>query len=347
MSKLLRRFSYRDPKPEKTCAIVRYGAFGDQIMASSIMPGLKEQGYHITLFTGKNGYEIAKTDPNIDKIILQDDDQVPNEQLGHFWTNLKKKYTKFINLCETVEATWLAMPGRMPQTWPHSVRAKYLDANYLEFAHDMAEVPFPIRQKFYATPDEKVWAKKTRAEMNSEFVIMWSLSGSSVHKAWPHLDAIIARIMISYRNVKFVLVGDSMCQLLECGWENESRVIRKSGVWSIRESLAFIEQADLIIGPETGVLNAAGMLPVPKIVTLSHSSVNNLTKHWINCTSLEPKTSCYPCHMMHYSFDNCRRDEVTGVAQCQADIGPDEMFNAILHWMDYKAMRLQRGALNA
>jgi hypothetical protein len=32
------RFSYREPKPAKTCAIVRYGAWGDVIQMSSVLP---------------------------------------------------------------------------------------------------------------------------------------------------------------------------------------------------------------------------------------------------------------------------------------------------------------------
>jgi len=71
------------------------------------------------------------------------------------------------------------------------------------------------------------------------------------------------------------------------------------------------------------------MEEVGKVVTLSHSSIENLTKHWKNTVSLEPKTSCFPCHQMHYNFDYCKRDEVSGCAQCQADISPDEMYNAI------------------
>lgn len=327
--------SWKAPKPEKTCAVVRYGAFGDLIMASSILPGLKEQGYHITLYTTKQGYSVVKHDPHIDKFVIQDNDQVLNHELGLFWEHLAAKYDKFINLSESVEGTLLALPGRIAHTWPKAMREKYLDVNYLEFHHDLAGVSMPSKQAFYATEEERKWAKKERAGMGEDsYVILWSLSGSAVHKAWPWLDQIIARLMITHRNVKVVLVGDELCQLLEAGWENEQRVLCRSGKWSIRESLTFTEYADLVVGPETGVLNAAGLLPVPKVVTLSHSTANNLTKHWKNTTALEPKTSCYPCHQLHYGFDYCRRSADTGVSQCQTDIGPDEMFEAIEHWID-------------
>lgn len=327
--------SWKTPKPAKTVAICRYGAFGDLIQASSLFPALKADGYHITVYTTDVGNEVIKHDPHIDEIIIQGKDQVPNPALPEFWAAISKKYDKFLNLSESVEAIWLALPGRTAHTWPHSVRSKYLDTNYLEFTHDLAEVKMPVRQKFYATDEEKAWAKREHAKMGG-FVILWSLAGSAVHKTWPYLDQIVARLMLKHKEVRVVLCGDELCKLLEQGWEHEPRVFCRSGVWTIRQSLAFAQVADLVIGPETGVLNAVGMEPVPKIITLSHSSANNLTRDWINCTNLVPKTACYPCHQMHYSFEHCHKDESTGVAQCQADIGPEEMYSAIIPLLDHK-----------
>lgn len=321
-------YSCNLPKPAKTCAIARYGAFGDLIQASSIYPELKKQGYHITLYTVKAGYEISKHDPHIDKFVIQGQDQVPNHVLPEFWNSLRKKYDKFINLSESVEGTFLALQGRTNHLWPHSLRHKRLNVNYLEFAHDLAEVPHTFHQKFYATDEEMTWAKAKKKKIGGT-VILWSLSGSAVHKTWPHLDTVIARLMIQQPDVKVVLVGDELCQLLEQGWEKEPRVLCKSGVWSIRQSLAFAQVADIVIGPETGVLNAVGMESVPKIIIMSHSSPENLTKHWKNTTALEPKTECYPCHRMHYNFEFCHREEHTGCAQCAVDITPDQVYQSI------------------
>lgn len=320
--------SYITPKPEKSAAVVRYGAFGDLIQASSVLAALKDEGYHVTLYTSEGGYSVAKHDPNIDKFVVQGTDQVPNAALPDFWFHIKKKYDKFVNLSESVEGTLLAIPGRTAHGWPDSLRRKMLDVNYSEFAHGLAEVPHNLKQKFYPTELEKSWAKEQKKKIGGT-VILWSLAGSSVHKTWPYLDMVLARLMLKNPGVKIVLVGDYLCKMLEMGWQKEPRVICKSGEWSIRESLAFAQVADMVIGPETGVLNAVGMENVPKVIMLSHSSKNNLTKYWKNTISLEPKTSCYPCHMMHYNFEFCKRDEITGCAQCQADISADEVYEAI------------------
>ncbi len=329
-----RLYSHKIEKPAKRAAIVRYGAFGDLIQTSSILPGLKEQGYHVTLYTTPRGWDVVKHDPNIDEVILQDTDQVPNAHLPTFWENEVEKFEKFINLSESVEGTWLALPGRTSHKWPINLRRKYLNVNYFEFAHDLADVPMPPKPKFYATEEEKAWAKKERESWGGDLCVMFALSGSAVHKVWPQMDSFFARLMLHKPDVRIVTAGDEMSQMLEAGWENEPRVIRKAGKYSIRETLALLGVVDLVVGPETGVLNAAGHMAMPKIIFLSHSSAENLTKHWVNTKALEPKTHCYPCHQMHYGFEHCNKDETTGVAQCQADISLDMAWDAYKELME-------------
>lgn len=330
------RFSCADPLPEKRAAIVRYGAYGDLIMASSIFPLLKEQGYHLTLYTTPRGHEIVENDPHIDRFIIQDTDQVPNQALHEFWENEARKYHKFINLSESVEGSMLSLPNRIAAKWPAKLRHKLFNRNYLEFAHEIADVPMRFAPKFYPSAAESEWARKQRAAINGR-LILYSLSGSSVHKAWPHMDALIARLMLHAPDIHVALLGADMDRLLEAGWENERRVLKRAGVWSIRQAMALVPHADMLIGAETGILNAASMLPLRKIVTLSHSSEENLTKHWVNTTVLTPvNTPCYPCHMMHYDWSSCHRGPETGQALCQENISIEVMWDAVLNVLEQR-----------
>lgn len=328
------RESWKQPKPEKTAAVIRYGAFGDLMQASSVFAGLKEHGYHVTVYSSAPGVDVIRHDPHIDKIIEQDKDQVPNAELSEFWSYISKKYTKFVNLSESVEGTFLAMPGRSNHGWPKEVKNMLMDVNYLSFQHALAGIPHRPAVQFYPTEEERQWARKMRRDIVGR-VVMWSLAGSSVHKTWPYLDAVIARFLLSAPDIQIVLVGGPECVMLEAGWEEERRVHRTCGKWSIRQTLAFLYQSDLVIGPETGVLNAACCMEMRKIVTLSHSSRNNLTRDWVNTVSLTPKnTDCYPCHQLHFGFAHCRRDEETGTSACQADISADQMWDAITEWLN-------------
>lgn len=322
-------YSHKKPKPEKRAAVLRYGAFGDAIQASSILPGLKAQGFHVTFYGTPRTQEVLKHDPHIDEWFIQDTDQVPNAMLVDFWAHERAKFDRWVNLSESVEGNLLALPGRSNHAWPANLRRKLLNVNYMELQHDLAEVPHDIAPKFYATDEEKAWAKKERASIGGDLLVMYSLAGSSVHKVWPWQDQLFARILLKHKEARILTVGDDLSQMLEIGWEKEPRVVCKSGKYTIRQSMALLEVCDVVIGPETGMLNAAAHLPIPKIVMLSHSSANNLTKHWVNTTALEPVGAhCYPCHQMHYSFDHCSRDEGTGTALCQVSISLDAAWNA-------------------
>jgi ADP-heptose:LPS heptosyltransferase/predicted SAM-dependent methyltransferase len=322
------RQSCQDKQPKKRAAVVRYGGFGDMIQASSILPGLKAQGYHITFYTTPRGQDVLKNDPHIDKFFIQDPDQVPNGELHAFWAVQAKRYHKFINLSESVEGTFLALPGRTKHLWPADVKHKMMNVNYLEFTHALAGVPMPPKQRFFPTDHEIKWAKKERKKINGR-VIMWALAGSSVHKTWPWIDQAFARFMLMYPDVHIITAGNDVCQILEQGWENEPRVIYKSGKWSIRETLTMAGMVDMVVGPETGVLNTVGMMDIPKIVFLSHSSVENLSKHWQNTVSLEPDCKCYPCHTLHYGWQHCNEYQESGVSECQASITCDSFMDAV------------------
>lgn len=328
-------FSYKLPKPEKTALVCRFGAFGDLMQASSVLAGLKQQGYHVTLMASEPGVQVVRHDPNIDQFMLLDKDQVPNANLVDFWNWQARKYTKFVNLSETVEGAWLAMPGRASHNWLPAVREKYMNTNYLEFQHEMAGVPHKPQVKFYATPEERAWAKEQRNKMGKGPIVMWSLAGSAVHKTWAGMDNIIAGIMLHFHKAHVVMVGGPECAMLEAGWENEPRVMATSGKWSIRQSLAFLSECDLVIGSETGVLNAACDMDLKKICFLSHSTWQNLTRDWKNTTAVWSSNStckgrgcneAQACHQLHYGWDYCTQDTASGTAQCQADITVEEVW---------------------
>jgi ADP-heptose:LPS heptosyltransferase len=327
-------FSYKDPRPDKTAAVVRYGAFGDMFQCAPVLAALREEGYHTTLITCPRGYQAVSNDPNIDRVILHDTGQIPIHELHHFLGKWSKMYDRFVHLSESVEGSLLVMPGRVIRTWPTKARDLLLNVNYGEITAAIAEIDYKKwhkHQKFYETTEEREWVEKLVQSAEGSPIVTFCLSGSSVHKAWPYLDNIIAKLLLD-TNALIILTGDSWCQILEQGWTEEPRVMCKSNKWSIRQSLVTAKYSDMVIGPETGVMNAVSYEKMPKILLLSHSSVENLPRDWTNTYALfSPDTPCYPCHMMHYDWSSCRREENTGAAFCQASILPGQMWEAIEH----------------
>ena len=300
------------------------------IQTSSILPYFKDQGWFVTLNTTERGFGIIKNDPHIDEVFLQGNNQVANAELSSYWEKLSKHFTKFVQLSESIEGKLLALPDRPQYRWSKKLRHQRMNKDYFKQMHDLSGAALPPRPKFYPTEMEKIQAKQVRDQAGC-FLIMWVLSGSSVHKAWPYVDNVVAALLLNYPGVWIVFVGEELCQLLEEPWKNEKRVIRKSGRWDIRNTLTLSQQVDMVIGPETGVLNCVAYEDIPKIILLSHSSAKNFGAKFVNTTTIKPKgVSCYPCHKLHYRWRTCNRDEKTGAAMCQANIRPDRVYQAIV-----------------
>lgn len=312
---------------KKTACVGRQGGFGDMIQTALVFPRLKEMGYHLTVLTTPRGQDIVKHDPNVDDWYIVDTDQIPNPELLEFWKVQKERYDLFVDLSESIEGHLLAMPDRTNHRWSDAVRRKRMNTNYHEWTAELVGVPFKPCKLFYATEEEK---KKAACD-DSVFTVIWALSGSSHHKFTPHQDAVIARILLEMPEARVLLVGDFACKLLEQGWEDEERVVCLSDKLSIRDTLALAQAADLVVGPETGVLNAVGFDEAPhKILLLSHSSANNLSKHWKNVQALTPvDCPCYPCHRLHYGSEYCTVVEETGAALCAQNIGADVIYAAV------------------
>lgn len=321
---------------KKTACVCRFGGFGDMLQSALIFPRLKEQGYHVTVMTTPKGQNVLCNDPHVDDWYIVDQDQIPNNELVAFWAEQERRFDRFINLSESIEGYLLAIPGRPNHAWPFEVRKKRMNLNYHEWTCQLAGVELKPTVLFHASRAEQFFVEEQLDE--NQFNLVWALAGSSIHKFTPHQDTVIARIMLEMPEAQVFLVGDDKCQVLEQGWEEEERVVCLSGKLTIRESLALAQNVDLVIGPETGVLNAVGMENTPhKVLMLSHSSKNNLSKHWINTQTLKPEDcSCYPCHRLHYSDEFCNIDEMSGAARCAVNISADTIYTAVkkvyLNW---------------
>lgn len=337
-------FSYKEPLPEKRALVIRHGGIGDQLQAAFLFPELKRQGYHITVMATPKTVAPIQHDPHVDDWYTLDEDQVPNGELPLFWKVVGAHYQKTINLNESVEGTFLAVPSRVQHSWPHALRHELLNRNYAEHAAKIAEIPFKAEGRFYASPEEAAFAAGFVSELASSmnkglmigersmptFNIMWVLSGSSPHKFSPHQDTVMSAILKRLSRATITLVGGMECKILEAGWENEPRVFCRSGELSVRDTLALAQVMDLVIGPETGVLNSVAYNEdVRKVLMLSHSSHENLSKHWLNTAVVAGRAPCYPCHQLHVTSEFCPQDKNSGAALCQQNVSPEELYMPI------------------
>lgn len=308
---------------EKTVAVCRPGGYGDALWAGSVLPALKREGYHVTVYVEKMGEEVLRHDPNIDRLIVTDEQRIALEEYGPFWHHEMQRYDRFINLTETVEKNLIAVPNDLRFFWPDAERRRIFDRSYIEAVHDLAGVPRKYAQRFYATPAEVEWAKE---QVAGRRVAVIAVSGSTLPKYWPHVDELAAALV--QRGLQVWILGDLRDRPL--AKQPGVHVIGKG--WTIREAMAFSLQAEVVIGQETAITNAVALEPMRKVVLLSHSSARQLTHYWKNTIALHGDAPCWPCHRIHFmqnGWDHCNLDKPTGTAKCQATISVKQVLAAV------------------
>jgi ADP-heptose:LPS heptosyltransferase len=321
----------REKVGKKECLVIRYGAIGDAIWATPVVRQLKKEGYYIVYNCTPYSAQVLRGNPNIDEFLVQERDAIPNENLGPYWKTISEGFDKVVNLSQSVERTLLVAEGMKNFKWSKAERHKKCNVNYQDRTMEAAGYPDikGERGELYFTEIEKALAKSLMSSLKDRFVILWALSGSSFHKIYPWATYVSGEMNQNFDDIVVITVGDYLCKILE--WQL-SNTINRAGVWTIRQSMALTKYADLVIGPETGILNAASCYDTNKIVFLSHSTEENLTKYWTNCTSMTAKNCrCYPCHRLMYT--NCCPQGPKGVAaSCSERLEPQDVYDNIMKY---------------
>lgn len=336
-----RRSFPRKKKTKKECLIIRYGALGDSVWVTPVLRLLKEQGYYIVYNTTPYSAQVLRENPYIDEWVLQDKEAIPNKELGPYWEEIGKDFDKVINFSQSVEGALLKTEGSEAFNWSHKRRHRECNVNYFDRTLEVAGFPNKkgLLPELYFSETEEYLAGIFKQHYKDKFLIEVSLSGSSFHKTYPWLPYVMNEVHSQHDDIVVVTVGDYLCKLLE-NWQHKN-TINKAGVFTVRQSMILTKYADLVLGTETGILNAAACYDTPKIVLLSHSSVENLTKYWKICTSITAKScNCQPCHRLIYTLNNtCPLETVRlpgeqgiaeiGIPVCMTRIAPESVYKSI------------------
>lgn len=296
----------RPASGKKRACIARYGAIGDMIMISPLIKKLFEDGYEVTMNITPYCAEVLKGNPYVHNIVLQERDAIPNSELGPYWSEWKDDYDKYINLSESIEGKLLKVEGRRDfyttKAWREDL---FGSVNYYDQTMRLGGYPDSrgSRGELYFTNGEEKEAKYIRDKFSGKFLILWSLKGSSFHKIYPRLRETLEHWLLQRPDAQVILTGAEG----DAGLQFEMpQVLPLAGKLPLREVFCLTKYVDLVVGPESAVINAAGCYSTPKICFLSHSSVENLCKYWENSYHLEPEgVACYPCHQLHYTLPSC------------------------------------------
>jgi len=180
-------------KHPRAC-VSRLGAIGDMIMVTPLLRCLKEDGYHVTVNGSTASIPVLFNNPNVDNIVPQIRNIVPNRELGQYWAYWAKKYDKYVNLSESIEGTLLKVEGRRDfyttKEWRHKMcNVNYYDASLAagSYGHVRGR-----NGEIYLTAKERRFAKRMLPD--DTFNIVVSLTGTSHHKYNPLLGPVLGRL---------------------------------------------------------------------------------------------------------------------------------------------------------
>ena len=334
-------------KETRWVAVCRFGGIGDNLVAAGVLPELKRQGFKVEVITNKMAGEVFENNPWIDKLsICQDGDQP--DDFGLQWQLWFQKRSHeyqggLYHLSHSMETTLAFVMSQTQFWWPDRMRRKAANKSYLEMASDICGTDYRYEPLFYPTHAEKRKAAETKAKMGPR-VVAWVLGGSRFDKVFPYSSQAIARI-IKELGVPVMMIGKSgrdfqMAEKIQKEVAAHNATDKdlhlalspdeKAPNWPLRRSLAQLLTCDLVVTPDTGSYWAVAMEPMPKILLLSHASVENIAKHGVNVTTLhaeQNRVTCWPCHRLHDNHSTCNVTS-DGFAACMNDLSVEVIVNA-------------------
>ena len=324
----------------KKCLVIRYGAMGDMITITPLLKALKDDDYEVHLVCTPRTAGI-ENNPNIDYVYMQERDVIPSCQLTEYHKIISQGYDKVINLCGSIESSLLFESTSDKYFLPHEERHKTANINYYDRTLELGGYPNikGMNGEVYLTESEKLLLNVWQKNHAGFFKILWQVRGSSEHKIYPYISDIADELLAAHDDIRVFLVGGIETQVIDWVHPNIRNCI---GKWNERQALIMTSAADLVISPESGILNAAGCFDTPKIGLLTHSSRENLTKYFINDYSIESDVECAPCHRLVHKVSECKVGGEIGLPICmERGLPQEEVMKRIMTvYLKWKASKL-------
>jgi len=123
--------------------------------------------------------------------------------------------------------------------------------------------------------------------------------------------------------------------------------------WTLRDSILFTRAAHVVVGPETGLINAAMAWGTPTVILHSHAAPENLVpqEHRHAVVSIVPdpeRAPCAPCYRIVGDEDGCDTCDwgpswLRSAYRCMAAIEPATVYERTREVLDGLRERWQAG----
>lgn len=293
---------------EKRAIIIRGGrGIGDLLFTTPIPGLLRREGYQVDVAVWPENAAVYAHHPCVhDLVPYPDQGETPAWEA---WLDkLEAEYGLVINLAYTVEKKFFhKTDGQFGEIPPLSERrAAGLGKNYydetVQAAGFLLEEGEHFRPEIYLGPEEEEALAEFAEEKarREEKVVLWNLHGSTKNKQIVRGLTYLAEVLQRVPQSRHYLVSNFRfdSHLIP----RDERVIHVGGQWNLRTSLIMTKAADLVVGPDSALVNAAGVWETPKIVFYGHSEPGNLGNNFANHYPIVPACECSPCFLIPVNF---------------------------------------------
>jgi hypothetical protein len=291
------------------------------------------------------GMDIFLNDPRFDYVSVfdlsayDDQDQIVGyqERWSAIKEDCKRNGRRYLNFWNSIENSCILheFNEEVMSTSLKEKASKY-NNNYYEKTFEAAEIKMPqgwIHENtiYYSDPEIGTierWHERTE----DSFKLLVALGGSSRQKVFTWMQDFCKRLVDTYPKLSIYLMGGE--ELAKDVWEYErtySYVNGASPVYvSYRQAILMTKYADFVLGGETGLLTAAGMMGTPKTSLFTISNMNQIVGYHRNDYSVQSRADCSPCHVMAYSGTICEREKrFNAFPKCIDEFDLEEIQNII------------------
>ena len=300
--------------------LIRYGAYGDLIFMSAVLPYLLEK-YTIRFETNTKGMQLFYGDPRFKSIGYYEPWRIPedrrHEVVMEHWEDIRKQFpgARILNFFQAMEGTGIVPEWSKDALLPQEERAKKYGINFYEQHFEMAGIPFPedFVPQHTILYDEKAeeWAKAWREKHKDEFIMLVVIAGSTMQKVFPSwLPTFCQYLIDKFPKMRMYLFGDSDCADEEWEYRRTKSLVHRKGRKPIgfKQSLLMAKYADYVFGPETGLLVGAGMWGTPKTALMTGAHKDQFAKYTLNDYSVQSNAPCSPCYRTCYTGALCEKE---------------------------------------
>lgn len=336
--------------------LVRDGAIGDVIQVTPAIRAWAQAGFRVTVCTHRDtGDAVLANNPYV-AAVLDMPHALPWLKRKAVIANYVKRHgldsNRWIDLAGSCEGRYLWHSNRAEYTWPEAARrATNRGVNYVRHINcDLAGAP-DARMELFANSREVAWCNAQRARFAGKRIMYLQLHGSSLNKAWPYWPLLVAEL---HKDPSLVVVtgGSPRAAILERGIHEMPGVdhrrflpLASNGgpAWTLRHSILMTRAAHVVVGPETGLINAAMAWGTPTVILHSHAAPENLVpeEHRRNVWSLTPdnRAPCAPCYKIVGDEDGCDTCDwgdfwLRSAYRCMAAIEPSAVYEKVTEVLD-------------